>query len=115
MNNFSFLQAQSKLIDLEDIKCIKGEPDIENYYQLSLQERDLHNKMTKWILSSNLSGTYLQPGRVLVINSKSRKLTNAVAVLLKVTTPTMASERELEYFRTTTTNQVPLFLSQPFH
>jgi antiviral helicase SKI2 len=93
-------------VDLEELTCIKGEPDIENYYQLSLQEKDLQNKMTKWILRSTLSNEYLTPGRILIINSKSRKLVDTVGVLLKVTNPAMAAERELEYFVTTNNQTV---------
>jgi len=97
--------AKEKLANLKSIECIRGDPDIENYYQLTLQERDVGNKMTKWILKSTLSTKYLRVGRVLIINSKTRNLTNAIAVFLKMTTLSMASERELEYFSTTDTTQ----------
>lgn len=52
-------------------RCIKGEPAIEEYYDLYSQAETYGNQITEAVMHSPVSQQYLTPGRVVVVKSQS--------------------------------------------
>lgn len=53
------------------IECIKGEPAIEEYYDLYSEAESYSNQITEAVMQSPTSQQYLIPGRVVVVKSQS--------------------------------------------
>ncbi|XAR60693.1 RNA helicase [Bertholletia excelsa] len=51
------------------IECIKGEPAIEEYYEMYLEAEDYSNKISEAVMPS--SQRFLGPGRVIIVKSQS--------------------------------------------
>jgi len=60
------------LHDLEEIVCIYGEPDIDSYYDLSREVKQLNLDLQDFFWSSKAAVAALAPGRVLQICAKVR-------------------------------------------
>lgn len=52
-------------------RCIKGEPDIEEYYEWYLEAEKYSNQITETVLQSSVSQPFLMPGRLVVVKSQS--------------------------------------------
>lgn len=64
------LKIESKLKQLETIKCIFGEPDIENYYFLENEYKKLENSLQNMIIKSKQGLQSLISGRIVIIKTK---------------------------------------------
>ncbi|GFZ01664.1 RNA helicase, ATP-dependent, SK12/DOB1 protein [Actinidia rufa] len=53
------------------IECIKGEPTIEEYYEMYSEAENYSNQISEAIMQSSSHQTFLSPGRVVVVKSKS--------------------------------------------
>ncbi|XP_062218251.1 DExH-box ATP-dependent RNA helicase DExH11 isoform X2 [Phragmites australis] len=53
------------------IECIKGEPSIEEYYEMALQAEAHREFITEAIMQSPNSQQFLSPGRLVVVKSES--------------------------------------------
>lgn len=71
------LPAKEKLLMLKlsqttkAIECIKGEPAIEEYYELASQAETYRDCISEAIMQSNVVQQFLSPGRVVVVRSQS--------------------------------------------
>ncbi|GER35486.1 helicase [Striga asiatica] len=52
------------------IECIKGEPDIEDYYEMHSEAEKYRSMITEAVMLSPISQQYLTPGRVVVVKSE---------------------------------------------
>ncbi|KAL7113884.1 hypothetical protein ACP275_04G086900 [Erythranthe tilingii] len=52
------------------IECIKGEPAIEDYYEMYSEAERYSNMITEAVMQSPVSQQHLQPGRVVVVKSQ---------------------------------------------
>ncbi|KAG8387912.1 hypothetical protein BUALT_Bualt02G0070700 [Buddleja alternifolia] len=52
------------------IECIKGEPAIEDYYEMYSEAESFSNRITDAVMLSPVSQKYLIPGRVVVVKSQ---------------------------------------------
>ncbi|KAL0389105.1 UNVERIFIED_CONTAM: DExH-box ATP-dependent RNA helicase DExH11 [Sesamum calycinum] len=80
--SFAEFHAQKKLPEKEqllmrklaqprkNIECIKGEPEIEDYYEMHSEAERYSNKITEAIMHSPVSQQYLTPGRVVVVKAQ---------------------------------------------
>ncbi|KAL0370825.1 UNVERIFIED_CONTAM: DExH-box ATP-dependent RNA helicase DExH11 [Sesamum angustifolium] len=80
--SFAEFHAQKKLPEKEqllmrklaqprkNIECIKGEPEIEDYYEMHSEAERYGNKITEAIMHSPVSQQYLTPGRVVVVKAQ---------------------------------------------
>ncbi|KAL2238417.1 DExH-box ATP-dependent RNA helicase DExH11 [Sesamum indicum] len=80
--SFAEFHAQKKLPEKEqllmrklaqprkNIECIKGEPEIEDYYEMYSEAERYSNKITEGIMLSPVSQQYLTPGRVVVVKAQ---------------------------------------------
>jgi hypothetical protein len=48
-------QDEAKLSGLQDLECLFGEPDIENYYQLASQKKQLDAECQRTIMASKVA------------------------------------------------------------
>ncbi|WCJ20363.1 RNA helicase ATP-dependent SK12/DOB1 protein [Euphorbia peplus] len=82
--SFAEFHAQKKLPDLQKIlmvklsqhpakaiECIKGEPAIEEYYDMYLEAEKYSNQIAEVVMQSTAAQQFLQPGRVVVMKSQS--------------------------------------------
>lgn len=53
------------------IECIKGEPSIEEYYEMYIEAEKYLNQITEGIMQSHGAQQFLVPGRVVVVKSQS--------------------------------------------
>lgn len=53
------------------IECIKGEPSIEEYYEMALEAETHRESVTEAIMQLHTSQQFLTPGRLVVVKSKS--------------------------------------------
>ncbi|KAI4373417.1 hypothetical protein MLD38_011543 [Melastoma candidum] len=51
------------------VDCIKGEPAIEEYYDMFLEAEELHGKISETVMQSSVAMKYLKSGRVLIVKS----------------------------------------------
>jgi len=56
---------------LVSCRCIKGEPSIEEYYEMYIEAEKYLNQITEGIMQSNAAQQFLVPGRVVVVKSQS--------------------------------------------
>nr|XP_043623499.1 DExH-box ATP-dependent RNA helicase DExH11 [Erigeron canadensis] len=66
----------------KSIECIKGDPAIEEYYELYLEAERYSNHITEAVLQSSVSQPFLLPGRVVVVKSQSGQ-DHLLGVILK--------------------------------
>lgn len=52
-------------------RCIKGEPSIEEYYDMYVEAEKYLNQITEGIMQSHAAQQFLVPGRVVVVKSQS--------------------------------------------
>jgi len=66
-------RAQALLTDIEDIQCIMGEPDIENYYRLMAQIKLINRELEDILLGlPKVLSAAICPGRVLYISDRCK-------------------------------------------
>ncbi|PSS09457.1 DExH-box ATP-dependent RNA helicase [Actinidia chinensis var. chinensis] len=65
------------------IECIKGEPTIEEYYEMYSEAENYSNQISEAIMQSSSHQTFLSPGRVVVVKSKSAQ-DHLLGVIVKV-------------------------------
>jgi len=53
------------------ISCIKGEPSIEEYYEMALEAKEHRESITEAIMKLSSSQQFLIPGRLVVVKSES--------------------------------------------
>jgi len=75
MCNIHAQQDEAKLSSLHDMGCLFGEPDIENYYQLSSSKKQLDVDCQKTIMSSKVAQAVRVKRRLQALNR-----TNGVGV-----------------------------------
>ncbi|KAJ6345235.1 hypothetical protein OIU78_007996 [Salix suchowensis] len=68
------------------VECIKGEPTIEEYYDLFLEAEKYGNEVAETVMQSRHAQTFLTPGRVVIVRSLSDHL---LGVVVKVTSASM--------------------------
>lgn len=56
---------------VKSIECIKGEPAIEEYYEMHLEAEKLHEQISETVMPSSVAQQHLTPGRVVVVKSQS--------------------------------------------
>lgn len=56
---------------VKSIECIKGEPAIEEYYDMHLEAEKHHKQIYETVMNSSVAQDYLKPGRVVVVKSQS--------------------------------------------
>ncbi|KAG9154188.1 hypothetical protein Leryth_000664 [Lithospermum erythrorhizon] len=64
------------------IECIKGEPAIEDYFEIYAEAESFNNQIAEAVMQSSNAQQYLSPGRVVVVKSKSAQ-DHLLGVLLK--------------------------------
>lgn len=52
-------------------RCIKGEPAIEEYYEMYSEAEQYSNQISEAIMQSPVAQQFLTPGRVVVVKSQS--------------------------------------------
>lgn len=52
-------------------RCIKGEPAIEEYYEMYLEAEGHSNEISEAVMQSQMVQQFLMPGRVVVVKSQS--------------------------------------------
>lgn len=52
-------------------RCLKGEPTIEEYYDLYLEAETYSNQISEAILQSRSAQQFLNTGRVVIVKSES--------------------------------------------
>ncbi|CAL1402203.1 unnamed protein product [Linum trigynum] len=70
------------------IDCIKGEPSIEEYYQMQLEAQDYDDQISVAVMQSSAAQQFLNPGRVVVVRSQSAQ-DHLLGVVLKAPSATM--------------------------
>ncbi|KAL9334093.1 hypothetical protein Peur_074232 [Populus x canadensis] len=70
------------------VECIKGEPTIEEYYDLYLEAENYGNQVSEAVMQSPHAQTFLTPGRVVVVKSLSAQ-DHLLGVVVKVTSASM--------------------------
>ncbi|KAJ3676350.1 hypothetical protein LUZ60_003762 [Juncus effusus] len=68
---------------LQPIQCIKGEPAIEEYYDLATQAEIYREEIAEALMKSPYTQQFLSPGRILVIKSQSVGEDPLLGVVLK--------------------------------
>lgn len=53
------------------VRCIKGEPSIEEYYEMALQAEAHRELITEAIMQLSSTQQFLVPGRLVVVKSES--------------------------------------------
>ncbi|KAL5580835.1 hypothetical protein UlMin_013277 [Ulmus minor] len=53
------------------IECIKGEPDIEEYFEMYSEAESYNNEILEAVMQSSGAQQFLNPGRVVVVKSQS--------------------------------------------
>jgi len=88
--------AERDFKNLEEITCIYGEPDIENYHSLSSQIVSMNSELQEYIVSQSTS-THLHQGRLLVFSSENYP--QAYGVIVKISSQN--NQKNLGVFVTT--------------
>lgn len=52
-------------------RCIKGEPAIEEYYEMHAEAEEHNEQISKAVMQSSVTQPFLTPGRVVVVKSQS--------------------------------------------
>ncbi|XP_024013505.1 DExH-box ATP-dependent RNA helicase DExH11 isoform X2 [Eutrema salsugineum] len=93
--SFAEFHAQKKLpekqqllmvkraLPTKTIDCIKGEPAIEDYYDMYMEADECNSKMSEAVMQSSSAQSFLVPGRVVVMKSETG-IDNLLGVVLKV-------------------------------
>lgn len=55
-------------------RCIKGEPAIEDYYEMYMEANECNSKMSEAVMQSPNAQQHLVPGRVVVMKSETVRL-----------------------------------------
>ncbi|KAE9591144.1 hypothetical protein Lal_00039818 [Lupinus albus] len=96
--SFAEFHAQKKLPEMQQllkrklnqptkaIECIKGEPTIEEYYDLYSEAETYSNQISEAILQSPNAQQFLNTGRVIVVKSESDQ-DHLLAVIVKTPSP----------------------------
>ncbi|KAK8598558.1 hypothetical protein V6N13_094525 [Hibiscus sabdariffa] len=64
------------------IECIKGEPAIEDYYEMHAEAKEHGEQISKAVMQSPVAQQFLTPGRVVVVKSQSAQ-DHLLGVVLK--------------------------------
>ncbi|KAJ0248350.1 DExH-box ATP-dependent RNA helicase DExH11 [Hirschfeldia incana] len=92
--SFAEFHAQKKLpekqqllmlkrsLPVKTIECIKGEPAIEDYFELYMEANECNSKMSEAVMQSPNAQQHLVPGRVVVMKSETG-IDNLLGVVLK--------------------------------
>ncbi|KAL1222056.1 DExH-box ATP-dependent RNA helicase DExH11 [Cardamine amara subsp. amara] len=67
---------------IKNIECIKGEPAIEEYYEMYMEANECNSKMSEAVMQSPYAHNFLVPGRVVVMKSGTG-IDNLLGVVLK--------------------------------
>ncbi|PIN04704.1 Cytoplasmic exosomal RNA helicase SKI2, DEAD-box superfamily [Handroanthus impetiginosus] len=89
------------------VECIKGEPAIEDYYEMYSEAESYSKMITEAIMLSQVSQQYLTPGRVVVVKSQLAQ-DHLLGVILK--TP---SANYKQYIVLVLTPELPSILNTP--
>ncbi|XP_027335090.1 DExH-box ATP-dependent RNA helicase DExH11 isoform X2 [Abrus precatorius] len=97
--SFAEFHAQKKLPEMQQllkrklnqptkaIECIKGEPTIEEYYDLYSEAETYSNQISEAILQSPSAQQFLNTGRVVIVKSESAQ-DHLLGVVVKTPSPT---------------------------
>ncbi|KAL8092228.1 DExH-box ATP-dependent RNA helicase DExH11 [Apium graveolens] len=91
------------------IECIKGEPAIEEYYELYSEAQKYNTEISEAVMKSPVSQQYLVPGRVVVVKSQSVQ-DHLLGVIVKA--PSLNSK---QYIVLVITPDLPLTLQAPLN
>lgn len=89
------------------IECIKGEPAIEEYYELYSEAQKYNTEISEAVMKSPASQQYLVPGRVVVVKSQSVQ-DHLLGVIVKA-----PSSNSKQYIVLVITPDLPLTLEAP--
>ncbi|XP_059626534.1 DExH-box ATP-dependent RNA helicase DExH11 isoform X2 [Cornus florida] len=89
------------------IECIKGEPTIEEYYEMFLEAEKYSKNITEAVMQSGASQHFLTPGRVVVVKSQSAQ-DHLLGVVLKA-----PSSNIKQYIVLVLTPELPATLETP--
>lgn len=78
----------------KDIECIKGEPAIEEYYEMATESEKHMDHIQEAVMQTNAAQKYLTPGRVVVVRSQSVQY-HLLGVVLK--TPSGGSKQYIVF------------------
>ena len=59
------------MVVLFECRCIKGEPDIEEYYEMYLEAEKHNSEISEAVMQTDTAREFLTPGRVVVVKSQS--------------------------------------------
>ncbi|KAG7564740.1 ATP-dependent RNA helicase Ski2 C-terminal [Arabidopsis suecica] len=76
------LLMRKRSLPIKNIECIKGEPAIEDYYDMYMEANEYNNKMSEAVMQSPYAQNFLVPGRVVVMKSGTG-IDNLLGVVLK--------------------------------
>ncbi|XP_015873935.3 DExH-box ATP-dependent RNA helicase DExH11 isoform X3 [Ziziphus jujuba] len=65
------------------IECIKGEPAIEEYYEMYLEAERCSNEILETVMQSSTAQQFLTPGRVVVVKSQTQSQDHLLGVVVK--------------------------------
>ncbi|KAL2568339.1 hypothetical protein AAZV13_18G062500 [Glycine max] len=97
--SFAEFHAQKKLPEMQQllkrklnqptkaIECLKGEPTIEEYYDLYLEAETYSNQISEAILQSPSAQQFLNTGRVVIVKSESAQ-DHLLGVVVETPSPT---------------------------
>lgn len=91
------------------IECIKGEPAIEEYYELYSEAQKYNTEISEAVMKSPSSQQYLVPGRVVVVKSQSVQ-DHLLGVIVKA-----PSSNSKQYIVLVITPDLPLTLQAPLN
>ncbi|KAJ4781291.1 ATP-dependent RNA helicase [Rhynchospora pubera] len=72
---------------VKDIECIKGDPEIEEYYDMAVQAETYREAIAEALMQSTSAQQFLSPGRIVVVKSQSGE-EHLLGVVLKSPSPT---------------------------
>ncbi|XP_010541438.1 PREDICTED: DExH-box ATP-dependent RNA helicase DExH11 isoform X2 [Tarenaya hassleriana] len=67
---------------IKTVECIKGEPAIEEYYEMYSEAEEYNSKISEAVMQSPHAQQFLNPGRVVVVKSE-KGIDNLLGVVLK--------------------------------
>lgn len=68
-------------------RCIKGEPAIEEYYEMYLEAERCSNEILETVMQSSTAQQFLTPGRVVVVKSQTVSNHNMVNLSVFIIIP----------------------------
>lgn len=71
----------------KSVECIKGEPDIENYFEMASQAETYRDLVSEAVMQSHSAQQFLSPGRVVVVKSHSAE-DHLLGVIVKMPSST---------------------------